>query len=333
MGNWQGSTPDVVVIGSGPNGLTAANLLADQGWEVTVIEAASTPGGAVRSGELIEPGFVNDLFSAFYPLGAASPVLNALELDRFGLSWCHAPTVAAHPSLDGSCPVISRNLDETAESFDRYHAGDGDGWRRLYRLWEQVSDPLLEAMLSPFPPVRAGARLAKALPATELVRFARFMLLPVRRLGEEEFGSDAARRMMAGMALHSDLPPEANLSGMFGWLMASLGQSVGFPVPRGGSGQLTAALVRRLEQRGGRIGYEAPATEVVIREGRAVGVRLGGAHDGAVLDCRRAVLADVSAPEPVRATRLVRAPARFPVGRPPALPVGQRHRQGRLDTR
>ena len=120
---------DAVVIGSGPNGLVAANLLADRGWSVTVLESQPTPGGAVRSAELIEPGFTNDVCSAFYPLAAASPTIQALHLEDHGLRWCHAPTVLAHPTRDGACPVIDRDLDVTCASLDAHHAGDGEAWR------------------------------------------------------------------------------------------------------------------------------------------------------------------------------------------------------------
>ncbi|MDQ3756698.1 MAG: FAD-dependent oxidoreductase, partial [Actinomycetota bacterium] len=100
--------PDAVIVGSGPNGLVAANKLADEGWDVVVLEAADEPGGAVKSAELVEPGFVNDVFSAFYPLAAASPVMKSLSLERWGLRWRNAPLVLAHPARDGTCPVISR---------------------------------------------------------------------------------------------------------------------------------------------------------------------------------------------------------------------------------
>src|SRR3954468_6679507 len=146
--------PDAVIIGSGPNGLVAANLLADLGWAVTVVEAATSPGGAVASRELIEPGYTNDLFSAFYPLAAASSVIAGLGLERHGLRWCHAPNVVAHPTADGTCPVLSRDLDTTAASLDRTHSGDGDAWRRMFAQWQRVEDPLLGALLNPFPPVR-----------------------------------------------------------------------------------------------------------------------------------------------------------------------------------
>ena len=92
-------TPDAIVIGSGPNGLVGANLLADRGWDVLVLEAQPDPGGAVRSGELTEPGFVHDRFSAFYPLAAASPVIRGLGLENFGLRWRHAPIAPGQTTL------------------------------------------------------------------------------------------------------------------------------------------------------------------------------------------------------------------------------------------
>src|SRR5690349_11012729 len=88
-------TVDAVIVGAGHNGLVAANLLADAGWHVLVLEAADQPGGAVRSDE-ISPGYLADLCSAFYPLGGASPVLAGLELEQHGLRWIHAPLVLAH---------------------------------------------------------------------------------------------------------------------------------------------------------------------------------------------------------------------------------------------
>src|SRR5438477_6984175 len=86
---------DAIIIGAGPNGLVAANVLADHGWDVLVLEAASTPGGAVRSEELVESGFINDVFSAFYPLAAISPIMRKLHLEHYGLSWRRAPIALA----------------------------------------------------------------------------------------------------------------------------------------------------------------------------------------------------------------------------------------------
>lgn len=136
---------DAVVVGAGHNGLVAANVLADAGLSVRVYEAEHEPGGAVRSGELIEPGYVNDRFSAFYPLGAASPVFRALGLD---IPWRHGPLVLAHPALDDSCPVLERD-------------GGDERWRR-------IEPALLRGLVTPFPQARAALLLALDLPALGL---------------------------------------------------------------------------------------------------------------------------------------------------------------------
>ena len=284
---------DAVVIGAGPNGLVAANLLADRGWSVTVLEESSAPGGAVRSGELIEPGFTHDMFSAFYPFAAASPHIQRLELERWGLRWLRSEIAVAHPAPDGSCPAIGRDLDETAASLDEDAPGDGEAWRSLYALWERTRAGALGAFFSPFPPMRAVLRLLGELGPRELVRFSRFSLLPVRRLGEETFRGDGGPRLLAGNALHADVAPETPLSAVFGWVLCCLAQEYGFPVPAGGSGQLTAALVRRLEAAGGRIVCEQRVRQIECHDGRAVAV--GTEEDRYPAD--RAVIADVGAPQ------------------------------------
>ena len=285
--------PDAVVIGAGPNGLVAANVLADAGWSVVVLEAQAEPGGAVRTKELTLPGFRHDVFSAFYPLAVASPVLRSMNLEHHGLRWCRTPIALAHPTPDGRCAYVSNDADETAASINSYQQGDGESWRRLYRQWDAVHEPLLSAMLSPFPPVRHGLRLATTLGAAGLLRFARFATLPVRRMAEEEFTGAGGGLLLAGNALHADFSPEATLSGFFGWLLACLAQHVGFPVPEGGAAQLARSLVRRLEGRGGSVECDTRVSGIVVRNGRARGVALVG---GSEIVATRAVLADVDAP-------------------------------------
>jgi phytoene dehydrogenase-like protein len=290
-----GSTesPDAVVIGAGHNGLVAANHLADAGWNVLVLEAADHAGGAVHSAESVRPGFVTDLFSAFYPLGAASPVISALELDRHGLSWSHAPNVLAHVLPDDRCAVLCRDVVDTAASLEEFAPGDGQAWTELVTEFERIQEPFISALFRPFPPVLPALKLLHRLGAAGALRFARFALQPVRRYGDEQFAGEGGPLLLAGNALHTDLAPEGAGSAIYGWLLAMLGQTVGFPVPVGGSSSLIDALVKRLESRGGVLRFGAPVERILIEDARAAGVRLAG---GETIRAGRAVLADTSAP-------------------------------------
>jgi phytoene dehydrogenase-like protein len=287
------SAPDAIVIGAGHNGLVAANLLADAGWDVLVCEATAYPGGAVRSAEGAAPDYVSDLFSAFYPMSAASPVLSALGLTSYGLEWSHAPAVLAHVFPDDRCALLSRDLQATAASAESFHPGDGDAMVGLIRQWQGIEMGVLDALFKPFPPVMPAQRLARQVGVGELLRLARLAALPVRRFGEENFRGEGAPMLFAGNALHADLSPDGAGSALYGWLLTMLGHTHGFPVPVGGAGRLADALVARLRARGGLIRCDAPVREVRVSGGVATGVTLAS---GEVIDARRAVLADVPAP-------------------------------------
>ncbi|EWM64553.1 phytoene dehydrogenase [Micromonospora sp. M42] len=320
------STADAVVIGAGHNGLVAANLLVDAGWDVTVLEATEAPGGAVRSAYVTAPGYLSDLYSSFYPLGYASPVLDGLGLERHGLSWTHAPDVLAHLLPDGRAAVVNRDLDTTAASLEAFAPGDGERWRHAYADWRQVAEPMLQTITTPFPPVRGGLGLLRQLRVGGALRLARRLLLPVRKLGAELFQGEGGTVLLAGCALHTDLSPEEAGSGVYGWLLAMLGQQVGWPVPVGGAQRITDALVARLVERGGRIEYGARVERVLTARGRAMGVRTAG---GTAWRARRAVLADV--PAPALFLDLVGAAALPPrMVEDLALQVGRLHAQGRL---
>ncbi len=284
---------DAVVIGAGPNGLVAANLLADAGWSVEVLEAQDQPGGAVRHDRGVDPDFASDLFSAFYPLAAASPVLAGLHLEREGLRWSHAPKVLAHPLPDGRCAVLSRDLEETAASLETFAPGDGAAWKELQEVWDTLRPGILDALFTPFPRSApapgwrcgCGPRVDCAWPGRCCCRSGAW----ARRSSAARAEGSCSR---ATPCTRTSPRKQRAAAASAGSCPCSV-RPTASPVPTGGSGALTSALVRRLAHRGGTVRCGERVTEVVVRNGRAVGVRTAG---GEAVVARRAVLADVSAP-------------------------------------
>lgn len=277
--------PDAIVIGSGPNGLTAATYLAREGLSVLVLEAKSTPGGAVGTKELTLPGYVHDVGAAFFPFGQTSPALLPLDLPGAGLVWRHAPLDSAHPAPDGSCASIARDLDASVRAFGE----DGDAWRRIALWHRSTRDRLLDALLSTLPALGPMLRFGPI----NLLRLARVALSSGRGFSSSVFRTEAARRVIPGLALHTDVGPDDPCGAVVGFMLAVLASSGGFAVPEGGAGSITKALLRRLEERGGVVQCNKRVATIVVRGGRAAAVRT---DDGVEIEARRAVIADVAAP-------------------------------------
>lgn len=284
---------DAVVIGAGANGLVAANHLLDRGWSVLVLEAQPTVGGAVRSDSDVAEGFVHDTFSAFYPLAAASKAIQGFGLENHGLRWVHAPAVVSHAHQDGSWALLHRDRDVTAALMDEQHAGDGDEWLALCGEWDRIGDQVVNALVTPFPPVRSGLAALARLPSVGGLDFIRTALSPALEFGRARFGGESPRLLIAGNAGHADIPLDAAGSGFMGLLLVMLGQTVGFPVPEGGAGMLTQALARRIESMGGEIRCSTTVTRIEVESGRATAVQTEG---GERFAARHAVIADVVAP-------------------------------------
>lgn len=234
-------THDAIIVGSGPNGLAAAVMLARKGLSVLVLEAKETVGGGTRSAELTSPGFVHDICSAIHPLGVASPFFRKLSLERYGLQWIHPDVPLAHPLDDGTAVTLHRSLSETATSIG---VGDGAAYTTLMAPLVEAWEKLMREFLGPL-----------RLPRHPLV-MARFGLSAIRSaagLARSRFQSDRARGFFAGLAAHSMMPLEKPATAAFGLMLGILGHAVGWPMPQGGSQRIADALVAYLADLGGEV--------------------------------------------------------------------------------
>jgi phytoene dehydrogenase-like protein len=267
---------DALVIGSGPNGLSAAITMARSGWRVLVVEAADHAGGAVATEELTLPGFHHDTFSSVYPAGASSRVFADMPLHRHGLRWVHPPVCMAHPLADGTGAALYRDLDRTVAGLEALHAGDGERWGRLARPLVGHFDALRDTMLAGFPPLAGPVRLTAALGARGTLEFARLVLMPAQALAEELFADERSRAWLYGSALHSDAPLTAPGSAVAAVYMMLLGHGGGWPSPEGGAGALAKALLSYLGELGGEVRTGARVTGIAVEHGRVVGVDIEG---------------------------------------------------------
>ena len=305
--------PDAVVIGSGPNGLVAACVLAGAGLDVLVLEAHPTrTGGAVGSDSATRPGFVHDVGAGFFPWGALSPAFRALPLAEEGLRWRWARVESSHPATDGTSASIARDAEYTAAHFGR--AEDGERWNRVARWYRSIEPALIELLLGPFPAAGPLARLGPV----HLARLAAVFAASGRGLAERWFAGPAARRVLPGLALHVDVGPDDRFGAALGFMLGMTATTGGYAVPEGGARALAGALVGCLRARGGRVWLDARVTRVVVRSGRAVAVRLA---DGEEIPTRvvladtdvAALLLDLVREERVPA-RVVRFMRRYPRG-------------------
>jgi phytoene dehydrogenase-like protein len=239
---------DAVVVGAGPNGLTAAVTLAQAGLQVRVFEAADKLGGGTRTEELTLPGFRHDVCSAVHPLGVGSPALAALPLADHGLEWLHPELALAHPLLDGSAAVLARSVDETVASL----GADARAWRRLVGpflgRWPDLAGDILGSVTMGLP--RHPVLLA---------RFGLRAVWPVQ-VAARAFHEDRARLLLTGIAGHAIAPLSSPLTTSVGLTLALAAHEVGWPLARGGSQAIADSLASYLRSLGGQVETGTPVT-------------------------------------------------------------------------
>lgn len=242
------------VIGSGPNGLAAAIVLAAAGLRVEVFEAEAEPGGATRTLPLMLPGFLHDFGSAVHPFAAGSPFFTSLPLKDYGLQWIHGEAPLAHPLDDGSAVVLERGLGET----ERALGADGKAWRRLVEPaaahWKEFAEDTLGPPLHiPRHPLR-------------MARFGLIALESAEGFAKRHFSSPRTRAVFAGLAGHSFLSFDRPLSAAIGLMFAITVHAVGWPIPRGGARAIPQALIGYLGSLGGTVHTSRRIDAAAFRE-------------------------------------------------------------------
>ncbi|HEY8200762.1 MAG TPA: NAD(P)/FAD-dependent oxidoreductase [Actinomycetota bacterium] len=298
---------DVIVVGSGPNGLAAACALARSGWDVTVLERAGEPGGAVRCGELTLPGYVHDLYSSFYGLLHASPAFGEFELGR-RVEWAHFETPVAAAVEPGVAALCHADLEWTVDHLNSLRPGDGDAWRDLYSWWQRIGRRFLDAMLAPVGAPLPALKLLAAARIRGTLDLATALLEPPETLTRRLFTSPEARALFASGASHTDLAIDVPGGSAFVLLLAMLAQERNMPVAVGGARRITAALVDALAEAGGQVLTGHEVRRIAVERGRAAGVETS---EGGVFHARRAVVADVGPPQLVELVGEARLPARY----------------------
>jgi len=231
---------DAIVVGSGPNGLSAAILMAQNGLNVHIIEAEETIGGGTRTKELTEPGFLHDVCSAVHPTALASPYLSTLPLHDYGLEWIHPEVAAAHPLDDGKAVLGYKSLEKTLEGL----GSDSRNYNRLYKefvySWDTLKNDLFGTLRNTQNPLT-------------MARFGWYGMNSTKQLANSVFETPEAKAFFAGHAAHSILPLEKAFSASFGLVLCTSMHAVGWPIAKGGSSMITKAMAEYFKSLGGTI--------------------------------------------------------------------------------
>ena len=278
-----------MIVGSGVNSLACGALLARGGWRVCVLERNDWLGGAIHTAELTEPGFVHDVFSAWHPLwvGGAAHALLGDDLAARGLEYLNTELPTGTAFADGEAAFLLRSAEGNAREL-------GPEWPGVLERFFPNADlafGVLGTELWSGAGIAFGSKALRRLGRVGLASFTGELVQTSRDWLESTFASERAHGVLAPWVLHTGLGPDAATSGFMTQVIAVAVQEGGMPVPRGGGAKLAEALVQLIRDHGGVCETEQDVERVLVRQGRAVGVRLAG---GEIVTAERAVIANVT---------------------------------------
>lgn len=282
---------DHVIVGSGINGLVAAAMLAGQNRKVLVLERSAHVGGCMLSVEATLPGFVHDVMAATFVLFVTGPAFGELggDLARHGLEFCHTPHPTAVLRPDGSGTVLTTDRAANIAAFNALASGDGD------RHGADVGDieanagllfGLLGGGLWSMQTARLLAREAWKRGPRGLAAYFGAALAPARGWLESGYSSPQMQALYAPWTRHCGLSPEDTYSAQMGKVVAFALEAAGAPIVKGGAAKAAQAFRGLIEERGGEVRTGAEVERILMRNGRAAGVRLAG---GAEIEARSVI--------------------------------------------
>jgi phytoene dehydrogenase-like protein len=280
---------DAIAIGSGINSLAAAALLAKAGWSVCVLERNDWLGGAIKTAEITEPGFVHEVFASWHPLFTSSAVYAELrgDLEARGLEYLNTDLATATLYPDGESVLLTTSHEENVAAL-------GPGWERTVAEFMPNAE-LAFGVLTTELWSRDGARLAwkglRRLGRRGLLEFTGNVLVSCRDWVAETFEDERAHGLFAPWVLHTGLGPDAAASGFMAQVIGVAIELGGMPVPRGGGVKLVDALAAIVRDAGGACETGRDVERILVSAGRATGVRT---MDGEEIGAARAVLANVT---------------------------------------
>jgi len=233
------STYDAIVVGSGPNGLSAAITLQQAGVSVLLLEGKETIGGGLRTAEITLPGYLHDICSAIHPMAVASPFMSALPLQEHGLEFIYPDIAAAHPFDDGTAALLKKSIGETAQLLGKDERAYTKLIQPLTKIWPHIAADILGPLHIPKHPLWMAQFGLQALTSANYL--------------SRKFQTAKAKGLWAGMAAHSIQPLTNAATSAIGLVLMAAGHLKGWPVPKGGSVSIANALASYFVSIGGKI--------------------------------------------------------------------------------